>query len=365
MAETSWLTVLARTAALRLCALPVTAVCVFASASMTIHYAGASAFGIVSMIAQLQLALPFADLGLGAAVARAAAQPDRRYAAALILRTAALLAAIGGAGAAVVIMLGMQGTWSALLNVPAGLESQLDTAVTVVLAVFLLSLPLGIAERILLGADRAALLVVLGVIPALGNLCWIAAAGALGLPPIWLVLGLPLGILGFLAACLWFALGSSRTRWCAVWQLRQAAGAQEVPVGSILLGGLPVVAATVLWPRFARGAGRGLWRQGNTVLIGLAAGAGAGYLLLARPAASLISGGAIELGWPVVTLLAAVVPLTLVMTGSLGAAAPAVAMLCAVLAAQVVPGMVLAARRIDSADPAVRVPAVKEESTAS
>lgn len=73
MAETSWLTVLARTAALRLCALPVTAVCVFASASMTIHYAGASAFGFVSMIAQLQLALPFADLGLGAAVARAAA----------------------------------------------------------------------------------------------------------------------------------------------------------------------------------------------------------------------------------------------------------------------------------------------------
>lgn len=434
---------LLRAAGMRLCVLPLTALCVLATTGYTIHYAGAVAFGFITMIAQLQLAVPFADLGLGAAVARSVARAEdqsvRRAEAELLLaRTARLLAVIGAAGAAGAVLLGLGGVWSSLLEVPDAAGRHLDTAVTLVLVLFLLSLPLGLSERVLIGTDRAGLLIVLGAIPAAGNLGYVLAAGALGLSPAWLVMGLPLGTLVFLLACSWAAWGNPSTRFCTVsvvWSSgRSRPDGLRLSTLSLLQGGVPVLLATaglvlaeqhgrfvlnqisepetvsryalalqlhmpvhsvlymaaaVLWPRFASRPERGLWIRSNGVLVLLGCCAAVGYAVVAAPVADLISGGAISLPWPLVVgfsgllivqsahlaqmnlltdrqgfrmqaqmnlcLLALAVPLTVLLhtwlesswPGSgLGAAAPALGLSAAVLAAQVLPGLLLASRRI-------------------
>lgn len=437
-----WTGVLLRAAGLRLCVLPLTALCVLATTGYTIHYAGAAAFGFITMIAQLQLAVPFADLGLGAAVARAVARSeedaDRRAEAEVLLaRTARLLAAVGLTGAAGAVMLGLGGVWSELLEVPQAAARHLDVAVTLVLVLFLLSLPLGIAERVLVGTDRAGLLIVLGAIPAAGNLGYVLVAGALGVPPAWLVMGLPLGTLAFLLACAWAAWGSPRTRFCPVSVLwssgRPRPGGPRRSAQGLLRAGVPVLlataglvlaeqhgrlvlnqiadpetvsryalalqlhmpvhsvlymAATVLWPRFASRPERGLWIRSNGMLVLMGCCAAAGYAALAAPVAEFVSGGEISLPWPLVAgfaglllaqsahlaqmnlltdrqgfrqqalmnlcLLGSVVPLTVLLharleslgpgTG-LGSAAPALGLTVAVLAAQVLPGLLLASRR--------------------
>ncbi|WP_139827767.1 hypothetical protein [Nesterenkonia sp. PF2B19] len=88
MAERSWAAAFLRTAGLRIAVLPVAAALTLTSAGFTMHFAGAAAFGFIVLVAQLRMALPFADLGLGAAVSRAVARAGespaaRREAAAL------------------------------------------------------------------------------------------------------------------------------------------------------------------------------------------------------------------------------------------------------------------------------------------
>lgn len=337
-----WAKPLLRTAGLRLCVLPVSAGLALLTAAITFQSAGLAAFGLVTMVAQLQLALPFADLGMGAAVTRAVARAEqsphqRRHAEALIRRTATLLAAIGAAGALGAAAAGAAGIWSSWFVLPPELAADFDVVASTVLVMFFLGLPFGLSERILIGQDRASLLVVLGLILGIANVSVAATVAGLGLPPMWLAAGLPVGSAVFLAVCTATAL----KRWGPLgW-----GGTYTVPVGTILWGGLPVVLTTagivlaeqhgrvvlaqlaapevvseyalglylympvysilymgaaVLWPRFARSLDSRLWRHSNTALLLLGVGAAGGYLAFARPLSDLVSGGEMVLPWPVV-----------------------------------------------------------------
>lgn len=434
MADRSLLQAFYRTAGLRLCVLPVSAAMALLSGGLTIHFAGATVFGFITMVGQLQLALPFADLGLGAAVARGVAQESASEAARwraqqLLRRTALLLSVISLCGAGTVIALGAAGVWSNWFAVPEALASDLDVVMTVVLVLFFLGLPLGLAERVLVGQDRADLLVLLGIVPAACNLALVAVIGTLGLSPMWLALGLPVGAAVFLLLCC-RAAGFRRRCFPESGVSGSAIGVTGGAVPPSLLrimrDGLPVVGttagvvlaeqhgrfvlgriaepevmseyalglflympvysvmymgATVLWPRFARGADLRMWAQANGALILLGCGAAAGYLLFARPLSDLVSGGELILSWPVtvgfglvfvaqsayltqanlltdprgfrrqaamaLSLLVCVVPLTVLGTSlGWGAAAPAAAMVLGVTFAQVIPGMLTAVRAI-------------------
>lgn len=357
-----------RTAGLRVAVLPLSALCALTTAGLTVHYAGVLAFGFITLVAQLQLALPFADLGMGAAVARAVARADGSASGAetvrvLIRRTALLLGTVGVVGAAGAVLSGISGFWSGVFDVPEALAGEVDLVMSLVLAVFFLSLPLGIAERVLIGRDRADVLVLLGLIPSVGNLLVVLALGQLGVPVAWLALGLPLSTLSFLGLCGYLAFVHPRIGLRGITgpgHPQGAAPGQPAPAGKvvrdvtsirlILLGGLPVLlstagmvlseqhgrlvlasagsaldlseyaialqlympiysvlymAATVLWPRFAVAKDPQLWRRANLMLTGLGFGAALGYLSFARPVADLVSGGSLVPSWGVVLGLSA------------------------------------------------------------
>lgn len=354
-----------RTAGLRILVLPISALCALTTAGLTVHYAGVLAFGFITLVAQLQLALPFADLGMGAAVARAVARADGSARAVqevrtLIRRTALLLLTVGLLGATASALSGMYGLWSRVFEVPEVLAPQVDLVMSLVLGVFFLSLPLGIAERVLVGRDRADVLVVLGLLPSVGNLLAVFALGNLGVPVAWLALGLPLSTVGFLGVCGYLAFLHPRIgiRGIPVPESPGPGGPedhrQQVAEGTsirlILLGGLPVLlatagmvlseqhgrlvlagaataldlseyaialqlympiysvlymAATVLWPRFAVDPGPELWRQANLMLTGFGVAAALGFIIFARPVAGLVTGGDLVPSWGVVLGLGA------------------------------------------------------------
>ncbi|WP_241478093.1 lipopolysaccharide biosynthesis protein [Nesterenkonia sp. AY15] len=265
----SWTAMFARTAGLRIAVLPISALCALTTAGLTVHYAGVLAFGFITLVAQLQLALPFADLGMGAAVARAVARVDGSARAAeevrtLIRRTALLLLAVGLLGATAAALSGVYGFWSRVFEVPETLAPQVDLVMSLVLGVFFLSLPLGIAERVLVGRDRSDVLVLLGLLPSVGNVLVVYALGQLGVPVAWLALGLPLSTLGFLGVCGYLAFLHPRIGIRTILIPERSANEnpvdgcpvpaehderrEEIAEGTsirlILLGGLPVLLAT-------------------------------------------------------------------------------------------------------------------------
>lgn len=444
VAERGWTGMLLRTAGLRAAVLPLSALCALTTAGLTVHYAGHVAFGFITMVAQLQLALPFADLGLGAAVARGVARAEGSPQAhaelrVLLRRTAAVLAVVGALGAAAAAATGAAGFFSEFFRVPDQLQAETDVVMAVVLVVFFLSLPLGLAERVLIGRDRADLIVILGLIPAVGNLGVVVLLGELGAAGMWLAVGLPASTLCFLGACSWLAFLHPRIGWRGIapgapGTLPHTGGTdlRRASVTGILLGGAPVLittagtvlseqhgrlvlarlaeptdvshyaialqfymplfsvlymAATVLWPRFAVRTDPRLWRQANLMLLGFGSAAALGFALLARPVAEIVTAGQLIPPWPVVLGLSAALIaqsahltqhnllidaagfirqacmslalLTLVLTGTvlgvragLGPAAPGLSMACGVLAAQVVPGLLVARRRVRAGEAA-------------
>jgi len=355
VADRTWSQAFLSTAGLRIILLPLSAALTLTSAGLIIHFGGAVAFGFVTLVAQFRLALPFADLGLGAAVTRAVAKgesaPEQMHrAAALIIRTRWVLAVVGATGALVSALLGWAGIWSAVFTAPPTIRSDLDLTMTVALILFFVTLPLGLAERVLIGQDRATLLVLLGLLPGAMNLLFVLVAGAAGARPMWLAMGLPVAMVVFLAACHRAAFSAARSPMNTQrFPVPKAPLHQSDPLLVTMLAGLPVLlatagmvlmeqhgrfvlaivgtsaalseyalalqlympiysvmymAGTVFWPRFAVAVERGLWVQANIALISLGCGAAVGYLAFARPLSRVVSGNELVLSWPVVITLA-------------------------------------------------------------
>ncbi|WP_218219805.1 hypothetical protein [Nesterenkonia sp. Act20] len=441
MKQRSWTTMLLRTAGMRAAVLPISGACALTSAGLTVQYAGVLAFGFIIMIAQLQIALPFADLGLGAAVARAVARASKgRESVAevriLVRRTALVLAAVGLGGTTAATVAGVYGLWSSFFQVPDGLGPQVDLVMSLVLCIFFLGLPMGLAARVLMGRDRTDLLVLLGLIPPIGNLLLVLLLIGAEAPPIWLAVGLPVSTVTYVAICASLAFLHPRIGLKGLYAERAddqqagSSGTEErflVAVRLILLGGLPVLlamagralseqhgrlvlarvataadvseyamalqlympvysvlfmSAMVLWPRFAVDPDIALWRRANVMFLGLGLAAALGFALLTRPVSNLVTGGDLVPSWGVVlgmatalvaqsmyltqanlltdrrgfwrqaamslTLLALVIPGTVLgVRLGLGAAAPGISMAIGVIVAEVIPGLIMAHRKVN------------------
>lgn len=326
MTEGGWLKALARTAGLRLVTLPLTAGLAVVTASVAVRLIGSNAYGYVSLIAQLTLLLPFADLGLGAAVTRRIAQarvgmikPDEALG--LVRHSMFILSCIGVFGASVSIALGLTNVWSRVLHAPSTWAGGVNLSTSITLAIFFLLLPLAVGQRVLVGLDRSGLLVVLGLLPPLFNLLFILLAGTLNLSPMLFALGTSVGSVVTVSMFAAFAFGkrlggvgsplAARSKGrgftgqivhAAVPMLLVSLGtAAAIQSGRVILAGhasvrdlsefalafqlyLPLysviyMASTVLWPRFAVSLNRRLWVLANGTLLALSICAGVGYVV--------------------------------------------------------------------------------------
>jgi O-antigen/teichoic acid export membrane protein len=135
--------------------LPITSVCSLGAAAITVSDVGRDRFGLITVVTTLALLIPFADLGMSAALVNAFA--ERRPNRAKLLRVAWTYMWIASLVLlATVWLIQTLFGWSDVLggNVP-------EYVVVSSLSIFILSVPLGVGGRILVGLGRLPLLTVL------------------------------------------------------------------------------------------------------------------------------------------------------------------------------------------------------------
>ncbi|WP_072803508.1 lipopolysaccharide biosynthesis protein [Rhodococcoides yunnanense] len=175
--------------AFRIAGTPVVAVAGLISAGLVIRATGPSTYGVVALVATVGLLLPFADLGIGAVVTSASSRSRHpasdAYALAVIRRAYRVLAGVSLAVALVAVVVMVLDGWGTLLGVTTGPEDRL--VVTVAVALFGFTIPAGLGLRILIGVDRAQLVVVVMVSNSLFALVMTAAMYGVGVRGIWYV----------------------------------------------------------------------------------------------------------------------------------------------------------------------------------
>ncbi len=125
---------------------------------VVIEQFGVAAYAQYGLLNGLRNLLPFADLGIGAVVLNAVAHADdpaRARRVRRVLTTAFRVLTVSGVLVAVLcVVLQLLGWWPTILG--AGLMPGGDVVATLCLALFGLSLPLGVGSRILVGLRRTA-----------------------------------------------------------------------------------------------------------------------------------------------------------------------------------------------------------------
>ncbi len=148
--------------------LPITSVATLISAHIELRALGASRFGILTLLLTITLLLPFADLGIGAAVTTAMATHARREREELLAASLRVLFAVAVAAIFVAAVLSLFDVWRRLLGLEAGEVPALNRDMLVVVTLFSVGLPLGVGARVLLGLDRfSTSIVVQALIPFL------------------------------------------------------------------------------------------------------------------------------------------------------------------------------------------------------
>lgn len=318
--------------------LPVTAVAAALSTFLIIDARGAAAYGYVMLIGLLFQMIPFADLGMGAAVASAVAVKDRSQAerrrADDTLRAAFwLLVCSGFVLLTLVLLLSLGQTWTHLLGIPDRFSDGAQWSLFVTFVPFAVSLPLGIGQRVLLGLGKnhyVNLVAVGGPLVALG-LTWLLLHT--DIPSLYLAVATPLGVAVVSAICFIVGLRSYRAplrdllRWSSVrrstvvdvWRsagpmlvisiaapialqsdrivLSLVSDGQQLATYSVAAQfytptfSLISTAAIALWPIFARETTNAhkQWRRALSVLFGVGALAALLYFFLIQPIAMLLT----------------------------------------------------------------------------
>lgn len=150
----------------RVIGIPVTGVLGLINTGLIIAHTGVISYGIVNTVATLGALLPFADLGVGAAVTTAVAigatnPAGRRVARATVVAALRRLAVVALVGLALVWAVSLAGGWSLLLARPLTVSDNL--LVGLALSLFLLTLPCGLGARILVGLDRNPVVVAINI----------------------------------------------------------------------------------------------------------------------------------------------------------------------------------------------------------
>ena len=336
----------------RVAVLPLIAICGLISVRLQIGTLGVTAFAAIAILATLPALIPIGDLGLGAAVTNAIAADDGyegppRFLGVLV-SSLRVLVSVGLVVAICSVTLGLTGIWSHLLGLNA--VPGANPAAAIAFALFGLSMPLALGQRVLLGLGKnhvaigfqgaaavvALLLTVVGAFVEL-DLLWFAstapAAVAISGAASWVLglrrLGVSAGSLLRLVAnrsvrgdrvrhfaapmavvSLSLPIAYQSDRVVLSWVVDLAAVA-VYSIGAQLyapLLSLITSSGSSLWTVFARARTAGvavertqfLKIQAGFAVLGLVGAAG--LILLGRPLGSLISGGEVL---PPVGLLAA------------------------------------------------------------
>jgi O-antigen/teichoic acid export membrane protein len=329
----------------RILGTPVVAALGLANTAIIVRETGEAVFGLVSLVATIVLVFPFADLGIGATVLSASAQlsgPNRDPDAADVIRRAyRVLFAVAGVLIMVALCIMALDGWAAVVGFSSGPDDR--WSITVAACVFALTIPAGLGVRILIGIDRNPLAtLVLMSCPAfgLGLTVLLYVSGASG---IWyavsalggLLIGLTLGtVLGLrLSGLGWSAfarVSPSRigpgllagSMWLFVVGVGLPAGLQT---GRVLLAHLSTpaqlsqyalmaqiyavcwqvlsTAGLAYWPIFVKRRAATeetvrMWWRLTAALAGIAAIATLALVTLGPWAATVLSGGRIDVsGW--------------------------------------------------------------------
>lgn len=175
---------------------PITAISGLLTTSIVVASAGSAAYGAVSLISTLFLLLPYADLGLGAAVVNGVASTEHRgerkayviSAFQFLLIPAMLVCLVGVSGASLF-------SWSNLLNVRGIEPVQADLATAAAIVLFGISVPLGVGQRALTGLGKNHVSVAITVTTSLVALFSTVIAGLSNLPVGAFAVAQPLGLL--------------------------------------------------------------------------------------------------------------------------------------------------------------------------
>lgn len=183
--------------ALRALLLPVGAVLSLGTSSFVVRSVGAAGYGAVIFIGTIFQLLPFADLGVAAAVTRAVAAADDPahdpYVAAVLRRCLRVMTVSGAAVALIAVAIGSFGGWGPVL----GLGSQIkhaNLAATITIAMFGLALPLALGQRVLVGAGKNHLWVAVSMLQPLTVVVLAALLWAFDAPAAAFVLIYPIGL---------------------------------------------------------------------------------------------------------------------------------------------------------------------------
>ena len=327
--------------------LPITALATAATTYITISYAGATSYGYIALVGMLFQLIPFADLGMGAAISSSVAKRQSGEHAEWLARetiktTFRALTVSASVLLASLALVGMFGLWQPLLGLPSGLDGIAEWAILVCLAPFAISVPFGIGQRILLGEGKNH---VTNLISGLGPLAATATTAllvSLNVEPLLLAVATPVGVLLVSVVCFFVAFRVAGYRVGLIFE-RQSGRAGSplriwstagpmlvimitVPLalqsGRLVLAhfgsaldlasysiavqfyapavALITAAGIALWPTFARlGAGaREVWGKAMRALGVAGLIAASCYVILIGPVALLVSGNEIAVDVP-------------------------------------------------------------------
>ncbi|MEN8582792.1 oligosaccharide flippase family protein [Burkholderia sp. RS01] len=160
----------------RVVVFPVTALAALVTTSIVVQSAGGLLFGIIALISTLVQLVPFADLGLGAAVVNeiSSTTDASRRKAVLYTATKRLLIPM-----VVVLLAAPMGStffsWATLLGVTGTSPHEVDMVTSIVVAIFGLSIPFGLGQRVLVGLGKNHIAVALALVTSLTalSLTWL------------------------------------------------------------------------------------------------------------------------------------------------------------------------------------------------
>jgi O-antigen/teichoic acid export membrane protein len=153
----------------RLLTLPISGCAALFAAHLVITSGGDSIYAAITLVWGILALLPFADLGLGANVATTVAESrdsinDRRVDIAIVSAMRVLIV-VGLAIVALAVIASRFGAWESLLPSAAALDANLG--VPFLLCLFAVNLPLGLWQRVAIGAGKNRVTIYVGLVNSL------------------------------------------------------------------------------------------------------------------------------------------------------------------------------------------------------
>ncbi|MFJ6355778.1 MATE family efflux transporter [Pseudarthrobacter oxydans] len=201
----------------RVFTLPFTAVATILTTYLLVRELGLESYGYIVLVGALFQLIPFADLGLGAAVVNASSKRlESRELSARALATAGATFRVLALSALVIVaavfLVGNLEAWPSLLGLPDSLATSASWAIGIVILPFALSLPFGIGQRILIGEGRNHIVGYIGILGPLTATATTYVLLKLGVDPLVLGIATPTGILIVSLVCFVLALKTSGWR---------------------------------------------------------------------------------------------------------------------------------------------------------